>query len=706
MNVIEIKSVFFKYQNASVPTINNVSFNVKEGTYSVLAGLNGSGKSTLSKIIAGLIAPEKGEVVFPLNSRVGIIFQSPKDQIICGTVSRDTSFGPQNLGLSSGEVEMRTIESLNSTNMLSYAKHPSMALSLGQTQKVAFSGIIAMHPDILILDESVSMLDPVSREEIFAFLDQWHDKGKTILHITHDVDAIKRADYAYIMDKGNFIWEGTVQAFFENEDLYKKICGTSLARNNNRSQADEDSLVFEKVSFSYEDSQILHDISLNIKKGTINAITGISGSGKSTFLELASGLLSAESGKIYAKSKPVLAQQNYNGALFEAFAADDVAFGPKNSGLKGKALVEKVKESMNIVGLPFDEFKDKQTFALSGGERRKLAIAGILALDSDIIMFDEPTAALDGPSKIKMMELFRQLANNGKTVIFSTHHPDEASFADRVIHLENGVVALDTMKKNQSEENKNPEESLKMQESLESASMLASLRKVSNSLASKEVKNSFVAKLNPAVKYLIFLLLFVLSIAFDSLLLSGIMVFVCFIYGLLAKYSAKKLILTMLKVVPLLLFFCVFQMVFFSPIPGEKILLPWKYFTVTPSKILLCVKTLLHTEAALCCICGFIYSTSEYDLINGLEILLKPLSKIKIPTQNAVILMEIIFRFVPLLIDETISILKTQLVRGALGKVKGFFAKIKAMIPLLVPLIVQTIKRAESLAEALTARGK
>ena len=158
--------------------------------------------------------------------------------------------------------------------MLSYAKHPSMALSLGQTQKVAFSGIIAMHPDILILDESVSMLDPVSREEIFAFLDQWHDKGKTILHITHDVDAIKRADYAYIMDKGNFIWEGTVQAFFENEDLYKKICGTSLARNNNRSQADEDSLVFEKVSFSYEDSQILHDISLNIKKGTINAITG------------------------------------------------------------------------------------------------------------------------------------------------------------------------------------------------------------------------------------------------------------------------------------------------------------------------------------------------------------------------------------------------------------------------------------------------
>ena len=102
----------------------------------------------------------------------------------------------------------------------------------------------------------------------------------------------------------------------------------------------------------------------------------------------------------------------------------------------------------------------------------------------------------------------------------------------------------------------------------------------------------------------------------------------------------------------------------------------------------------------------YFYSTSEYDLINGLEILLKPLSKIKIPTQNAVILMEIIFRFVPLLIDETISILKTQLVRGALGKVKGFFAKIKAMIPLLVPLIVQTIKRAESLAEALTARGK
>ena len=183
MNVIEVRNVFFKYQNASNPAVNNVSFDVKEGSYSVLAGLNGSGKSTLSKIIAGLIKQEKGEINFPSNSKIGIIFQSPKDQIICGTVSRDTAFGPQNLGLSSAEIEMRTIESLNSTSMLSFAQHPSMSLSLGQTQKVAFSGIIALHPDILILDESVSMLDPVSREEVFAFLDQWHEKGKTILGI-------------------------------------------------------------------------------------------------------------------------------------------------------------------------------------------------------------------------------------------------------------------------------------------------------------------------------------------------------------------------------------------------------------------------------------------------------------------------------------------------------------------------------------------
>lgn len=706
MNVIEVRNVFFKYQNASNPAVNNVSFDVKEGSYSVLAGLNGSGKSTLSKIIAGLIKQEKGEINFPLNSKIGIIFQSPKDQIICGTVSRDTAFGPQNLGLSSAEIEMRTIESLNNTSMLSFAQHPSMSLSLGQTQKVAFSGIIALHPDILILDESVSMLDPVSREEVFAFLDQWQEKGKTILHITHDIDAIKRAEYAYVMEKGNFIWEGTVKKFLSDKNLYTKICGVPFEKNNKSNVADETSLIFEDVCFAYENNLTLKDISLKIKKGTINAITGASGSGKSTFLELASGLLNPQSGKILSTSKPVLAQQNYNSALFEVFAADDVAFGPRNLGLKGKELYEKVKTSMNIVGLPFEEFKDKQTFTLSGGEKRKLAIAGILALDSEIIMFDEPTAALDGPSKYNMMKLFRELADNGKTVIFSTHHPEEANFADRVIHFSNGSVEYDSLINNKNQISDKENEKLKEQKPLDASKMLASLRNLNSSLATKEIKNSLIASLNPSLKYLIFILLFGMSVFFDSLMCCGIMVGVSFVYCILSKYSVKKIILTMLKIVPLLLFFCAFQMVFFSPIPDEKIYLNWKYFTVSPSKILLCIKTLLHTEAALCCICGFVFSTSEYDLVNGLETLLKPLSLLKIPTQNAVVFVEIIFRFIPLLIDEAISILKTQLVRGALGKVSGFFAKIKAMIPLLVPLIVQTIKRAESLAEALTARGK
>lgn len=706
MNVIEVRNVFFKYQNASNPAVNNVSFDVKEGSYSVLAGLNGSGKSTLSKIIAGLIKQEKGEINFPLNSKIGIIFQSPKDQIICGTVSRDTAFGPQNLGLSSAEIEMRTIESLNNTSMLSFAQHPSMSLSLGQTQKVAFSGIIALHPDILILDESVSMLDPVSREEVFAFLDQWQEKGKTILHITHDIDAIKRAEYAYVMEKGNFIWEGSVKKFLSDKNLYTKICGVPFEKNNKSNVADETSLIFEDVCFAYENNLTLKDISLKIKKGTINAITGASGSGKSTFLELASGLLNPQSGKILATSKPVLAQQNYNSALFEVFAADDVAFGPRNLGLKGKELYEKVKTSMNIVGLPFEEFKDKQTFTLSGGEKRKLAIAGIIALDSEIIMFDEPTAALDGPSKYNMMKLFRELADNGKTVIFSTHHPEEANFADRVIHFSNGSVEYDSLINNKNQISDKENEKLKEQKPLDASKMLASLRNLNSSLATKEIKNSLIASLNPSLKYLIFILLFGMSVFFDSLMCCGIMVGVSFVYCILSKYSVKKIILTMLKIVPLLLFFCAFQMVFFSPIPDEKIYLNWKYFTVSPSKILLCIKTLLHTEAALCCICGFVFSTSEYDLVNGLETLLKPLSLLKIPTQNAVVFVEIIFRFIPLLIDEAISILKTQLVRGALGKVSGFFAKIKAMIPLLVPLIVQTIKRAESLAEALTARGK
>ena len=163
-------------------------------------------------------------------------------------------------------------------------------------------------------------------------------------------------------------------------------------------------------------------------------------------------------------------------------------------------------------------------------------IAGIIALDSEIIMFDEPTAALDGPSKYNMMKLFRELADNGKTVIFSTHHPEEANFADRVIHFSNGSVEYDSLINNKNQISDKENEKLKEQKPLDASKMLASLRNLNSSLATKEIKNSLIASLNPSLKYLIFILLFGMSVFFDSLMCCGIMVGVSFVYCILSKY--------------------------------------------------------------------------------------------------------------------------------------------------------------------------
>ena len=178
MVALTVRNLSFTYNGAAKRAVDNVTFSLEKGSYTALVGLNGSGKSTVAKIIAGLLEPETGSVENQKNYRIGTLFQSPKEQIICSTVARDTGFAPRMMALGEDETELRTIESLKVTDMLSYANHKTMFLSLGQTQKVAFSGILAMEPDILIMDEALSMIDPQSKIEMLDFLDKLNKKGR------------------------------------------------------------------------------------------------------------------------------------------------------------------------------------------------------------------------------------------------------------------------------------------------------------------------------------------------------------------------------------------------------------------------------------------------------------------------------------------------------------------------------------------------
>ena len=710
---VSVKQLCFSYENAPEPAVQDVSFELDSGSYTVIAGVNGSGKSTTARIIAGLLQPSAGTVEIADGLRTGFVFQSPKDQLICGVIARDTAFGPQCQSLPDSEIELRTIESLKATGILDYAMHKSMFLSLGQTQKAALSGILAINPDILILDESVSMLDPKSREEIFTFLDMLHKKKRTILHITHDSDAISRAKDIIVMNGGKIIWKGNSSSFFADKtgSVYRSVFGTPLENRScfqNKTQnrpAQEILLKAENISFSYGTHAVLKNISFSLKRGTLTALTGASGSGKTTLLEILAGLKKHDSGTVRSAGKPLLCQQNSDAALFEVFAADDVAFGPRNSGIKGKELLECVKTAMNRVNLPFEEFASKQTNCLSGGQKRRLSVAGIIAMKGDILLFDEPSAGLDGAAKYTVMHLLRSLAESGKTVLFTTHHYDEAQFADTSITLEKaGLIAPDF---SPEEENKADGQKTVLTEQKPSAGIFSPeyFSKMLDSLSENQAEQKRLQKLPAVIKYILFIALFAVSVAVQPVSLCAALLPVTILYALCSCCPAKKLFRSLIKILPFLLFFCILQMIFAPASADDTVFLPYKYFFVTAGKLWQCLKIILHTECALCCICAFSSSATENDILKGFSDLLAPLRLLKIPVKYPVILMEIIFRFIPLLLDEAISIIKIQLVRGGLKDEKGFFGKIRAIIPLIVPLIIQTVRRAEILADAMTVRG-
>ncbi|MBQ7158527.1 MAG: ATP-binding cassette domain-containing protein [Treponema sp.] len=704
MSLLSVKDVSFSFPESEKVVLDSVSFSIEHGEYAVILGANGSGKSTMARIIAGFLEIKEGSVQLAEGARTGIVFQYPKDQIVSGIVSRDTAFGPENLKLSPAEVEQRVIESLSVSGMLDRADSRTNALSLGQTQKLAISGILALHPDLLVLDEATSMLDPESRADILDFLDACHKNGQSILHITHDYEEACRAQHVIVIQNGELIFDGSKEKFKANTALVRHIFGEPVqpaVRAADDFADAEIALAFRDIEFAYEDRPVLKGLNLDIYKGSLTAITGVSGSGKSTLMEIAAGLLMPSGGKVYADGYPSLALQDSQAALFEAYAADDVAFGPKNQGVRGKELKKRVREAMDMVGLPFEQFADRSTQQLSGGEKRKLSIAGIIAMNSSVLLFDEPTSGIDPISRKQLLLLLQKLAREGKTILFSTHRMEEAAFADRAIHMENCAIVSDSANKPLA-----PAESIALEtkKSLDGAKMLSKLRKTAAFATAPAKVNGLIQKFPPVWKYVAFLAIFVGSLCMQSVYLAAGMAVVAVAYAVLAKYPVSRLFSSFLKVLPWMLLYCLIQLIFFPARDGEPHLTEWKWFMITPFKIHLCVLALIRVFGALSAVQVFIYSTGEKEILEGFATLLKPLSALHLPVRSLVVVTEIIFRFIPILIEEASSIIKTQLERGGLGTAKGFFMKIKILFPLFIPLIIQTLRRAEVLADALTAR--
>lgn len=544
--VIECQNVKFLYPGSNVNAVNGVSFSVKKGEFLSVIGHNGSGKSTLARLLNGLLEADEGKITVlgmdvsqegnavEIRKRVGVVFQNPDNQMVASIVEDDIAFGPENIGVEREEIGRRIDWALNAVGMLDYRHSTPTRLSGGQKQRIAVAGVLAIKPEVLILDESTAMLDPKGRREVIEVVKKLNEEqGMTIILITHFMEEALLADRTIVMNRGEIALTGTPEEIFKSgdaletfnlslprisviarelnaagmdipnvlrpEDLSAEIIknfknhgiyagqSTKFAPKTLNSAHGWDIAVSD-LNYTYSKKspfakKALNGVNLKIEEGEFFGIIGHTGSGKSTLIQHFNALIKLPTAeKKYRKkrvkkgsSAPVISRiyigqfdlsdkkcdfkslrasvgmvfQYPEYQLFAESVFADVAFGLKNFNKKlvPEEIELAVKSSIEIVGLDYEEIKDKSPFDLSGGQKRRVAIAGVIVTRPQILILDEPAAGLDPKGKNEIMELLHKLHREWcKTVIIVSHDMDEvADNCTRACVISEGkVFAVDT----------------------------------------------------------------------------------------------------------------------------------------------------------------------------------------------------------------------------------------------------------------------
>lgn len=709
---LTVKDLCFTYPQSANPALDSVSFEISGTEYVALLGANGSGKSTLARCVAGLLSPASGLVSIDKGNGfdvpVAMVFQSPQDQIVAETAELDVAFGPENIALPRDEMQTRVSSSLELFSLSPLAGAPTGSLSSGQKQHLALAGVNALNPSLLILDEPTSMLAPRARESLLSYLDRFHASGGTVLHVTHDLDEAARAGRIIVLDDGHKVFDGSREIFSALPDRSLADWGLlGKITESRRESADVGAI----ISCSGIGAGPLRDFSMSADRGSVVAVTGEAGSGKSLLLEILAGLRVPESGAVSRDPACAvsLAVQESEASLFAEFVADDVAFGPRNVGLEGPALVDRVRRSMDLAGLPFDRFADRRTFSLSGGERRKAALAGIIAMDTPVVLLDEPSSALDARSRSQLLSLILALRAGGKTVIFTTNRPEECEIADRVISLDRATTVLnaeatvaDSATRAAAGSSAPDRLAPKRKNALSrDQETLARLRK--GAAGSWTRLDTPLHRLPPVFKYIF------LACAVSAALAARGWQWLCLLIALeclpvaLARYPFGKLAVGILKIVPWFIFLGVIQ------------------YLIVPDP-LLPVIFLLRFIALYIPLILFVSVTSHTEIMYGMEDFLCPLKLARIPVRDVALVTGIVFRFIPLLYEEAARITAARIIRSggasaagsepgeASGAPKhrslrrGIGGRVASMASLFVPLVIRTLTRADRLASAVTAR--
>jgi energy-coupling factor transport system ATP-binding protein len=519
VSIIEIKDLSYTYPNAKRPAWLDINLNVKKGEFILLTGPSGCGKTTFCRTLNGLIphfysGVFEGEVIIngtssinssiaKLAQSVGLIFQNPDNQIFALTVEKDIAFGLENLGYSKDNMIKEIDWALDITGINHLKDRATHELSGGQKQRLTIASVLAMHPEIIVMDEPTSFLDPLGAEKIFEVLKVLNEKyNMTIILIEHRTDlAVNYVDRILVFNDGKLVNDGAPEQVFQSEQTrllgieIPKILelGRKLMKNGVRLPgltlySDEllchlksflskrkklnsiDSYEFDylkeingstqnpvinilDVSFSYPNGvQALDNISLSINKGEFIAIMGENGAGKSTLVKHLNKLLIPTAGRILFNDENIkqfstaeiskkigLVFQNPDDQLFEEDVEQEISFALKNFGFENDVITKRVDWALKLLDL--EEYRKSSPFILSGGERKRVALASVLAWDPEILILDEPTIGQDHGQKERLSQFLFQLKMQGKTVIIVTHDVEFiAELQPQIILMSGGKI--------------------------------------------------------------------------------------------------------------------------------------------------------------------------------------------------------------------------------------------------------------------------
>ena len=475
--------------------IADISFSLPAGELMLIAGPSGCGKSTLLKCLNGLIPNSyhgklsgkiqlmgrsiRGLSLRDLAQIVGTMLQDPDKQIIASTVEQEIAFGMENLNTPRAEMHQRISNVLKQLRLKDYLGRATFALSGGQRQQVAAAGILVMQPSVYLFDEPFANLDARAVDELEKLITGLRNDGQTVIIVEHRVEeALQlKPNKVLLMKDGRQVFFGATVDFLQIADptqvklpiesTLRTIHEPALVRDllvrpiitGQQSQQKLHSnpiLTFEHVHYRYSSfsEEILHGISCQVRRGETIALLGPNGSGKTTMVKQALGLLRPSKGQVTLYGEDTrnlsVAQlaarigyvfQSPSAMLFAPSVRKEVSFGPENlrfSAERLKLAVRQSEEALNVA-----QFEDRSPFSLSFGQQKRVAIASVLSMQGKILLLDEPTAGQDYRSYITFMEYLRSLPELD-ALLFITHDLDLAlRFTQRVLLLKEGNLVAD-----------------------------------------------------------------------------------------------------------------------------------------------------------------------------------------------------------------------------------------------------------------------